>query len=125
MKERRTRKRNFVLLVLVFVLSYVPGCYYVGPPAPVVVTTPPPSSYDVAWDSALRAANEAGIQVTKADRSSGAIFGQRGSTSVNILVLTQSDGRTRVELNVRGAQQEASQISDQFYQAYERYMGRR
>jgi hypothetical protein len=121
----RAHIRVFFILMMLLASATTFGCYYVEAPPPVVVTRPPPLSYDMAWDNALRAANDTGIQVTNADKSSGTIFGERDSAGVNILVTRQHDGRIRVEVNVRGSQAEAGRIADDFYSAYDRYMGRR
>ena len=44
--------------------------------------------------------------------------------AATILVLLQADGRTRVELKLQGPLQTDPTLSDRFYSAYERYMGR-
>jgi len=113
---------NLTLLILIgFVTGS--GCYYYGPP-PYTVTSQPYASYDYVWDSAMRAAQDAGIQITSSNRSTGSAFGQREGVSVTIEVTQQSDGRTRVELTTKG-QSGTSAVADDFYRAYDRYMGRR
>jgi hypothetical protein len=123
---RRTivRKVNLTLLVII-ALVMGSGCYYYGPPT---YGTPPPSpyaSYDYVWDSAMRAAQDVGIQITSANKNTGAAFGQRDGVSVTIQVMQQSDGRTRVELTTKGSQSATSAVADDFYRAYDHYMGRR
>jgi hypothetical protein len=114
-----------VKLTLLFLIGFVmgSGCYYYGPP-PYGVTSPPYGSYDYIWDSAMRAAQDTGIQITSSNRGTGTAFGQRDGVSVTILVTQQSDGRTRVELTTKGSQSVTSAVADDFYRAYDRYMGR-
>jgi len=119
------KKKTLSLLLLIgFVLAS--GCYYYGP-APYYVAAPGPyapyASYDSIWDSATRAAQDVGIQITSTNRNAGMIFGQRDGTDVTIQVIRQSDGRTRVELTAKGNQ--GSGVANDFYRAYDAYMGRR
>jgi hypothetical protein len=86
---------------------------------------PPYPSYDYIWDSAIRAAQDVGIQITSSNRNTGTIFGQRDSVGVTIQVIHQTDGKTRVELTAEGARGSGSGVADDFYQAFNRYMGRR
>jgi len=117
------RRAVFMLLLAAVGLQ---GCYfYVGPPAAVVGTAPTVSSYDMAWDSALRAAGETGIEITSADRGSGTILGRREPIDVTITVLRQHDGKIRVEMDFRGNRSRTDRVADDFYRAYDRYMGRR
>ncbi len=118
-------KRASLTLLLLVGLVMGSGCYYYGPP-PYGVSYPQPyASYDYVWDSAMRAAQDVGIQITSANKSSGTAFGQRDMVSVTIQVTQQSDGRTRVELTTRGTQSGPSSVADDFYRAYDQYMGRR
>ena len=117
------KKVNLTWLFVVMGLVMGSGCYYYGP-APYPVTSPPYASYDYVWDSAMRAAQEVGIQITSSNRSTGTAFGERNRVSVTIQVTQQSDGRTRVELTTKGSQGGTSALADDFYRAYDRYMGR-
>ena len=102
------------------------GCYYYVPPA--VVTSPgspPYASYDYVWDSAMRAAQDVGIQITSSNRSTGTVFGQRDGIDVTIQVTHQADGRTRLEFSAKGTQPGTSDVADDFYRVYDTYMGRR
>ena len=111
-----------LLLLMGFIMGA--GCYYYGPP-PYGVPAQPYASYDYVWDSAMRAAQDVGIQITSANRSTGTAFGQRDRVSVTIQVMQQSDGRTRVELTTKSSQSGTSTVADDFYRAYDQYMGRR
>jgi hypothetical protein len=128
-REEKPRRRFMVKrAVFLSLLAAVglQGCYYyVGPPAAVVAPAPAVSSYDMAWDNALRAAGETGIEITSADRGTGTILGRRGPTDVTITVLRQSDGRIRVEMDFRGNRSRTDRVADDFYRAYDRTMGRR
>ena len=112
-----------LLLIIAFVMGS--GCYYYGPPPYATPSPPPYASYDYVWDSAMRAAQDVGIQITSANRSTGTAFGQRDRVSVTIQVTQQSDGRTRVELTTKSSQSGTSTVADDFYRAYDQYMGRR
>jgi hypothetical protein len=101
------------------------GCYYYAPPGAVVSPGQPYASYDYVWDSAMRAAQDVGIQITSSNKGTGAAFGQRDGVSVTFQVTQQSDGRTRVELTTKGSPSATSAVADDFYRAYDRYMGRR
>ena len=103
--------------LLVVMALIVQGCVYYAPP-------PGPSTYDRAWDSAARAAQDAGIQLSSADRATGQMLGTRGAIGARISVTRQADGTTRVELNLSGPLQSDPGLSDRFNAAYERYMGR-
>jgi len=115
---------NLALLLLMG-LVIVSGCYYYVPPT--VVASPdspyasPYVSYDYIWDNVMRAAHDAGIQITSSNRNTGMIFGQRDSVDVTIQVIQQADGRTRIELTINGSQRSGSTIVDDFYRAYDYY----
>jgi len=118
-------KKSSVALLLLVVSVIASGCYYYEP-YPVYYPPPPPyPSYDYIWDSAMRAAQDVGIQITSSNRSTGSAFGQRDAVSVTIQVTQQSDGRTRVELTTKGSPSATSAVADDFYRAYDHYMGRR
>ena len=121
------KTRCLIPIIVLFLLSVqLGGCYYYAGPAPGVVAPPPStSSDDVVWNNALRAAEEIGIQITSVDNGTGIISGKRGSTEVKVLVTRQHDGRTRVELDMKGQKQETQALANDFFGAYDRYMGRR
>ena len=128
MGDNMDRKRGFIFLMIFTFLGTVQlgGCYYyAGPPPGGVAPPPAASSYDVVWNNALRAAEEIGIQITSVDNGAGIIYGKRGSTDVKVLVARQNDGRTRVELDMKGQNPETQALASDFFGAYDRYMGRR
>ncbi len=118
------KKLNLALLVVTG-LVVISGCYYYVPPEVVSPPYPSYAPYDYVWDSAMRAAQDVGIQITSSNRNVGTIFGQRDRVGVTIQVTQQGDGRTRVELTAQGSRGSGSEVADDFYRAYDRYMGRR
>ena len=120
------KRRSIPIIVLLLLSVQLGGCFYYAGPAPMVVGPPPSgSSYDVVWNNALRAAEEIGIQVASVDNGAGIIYGRRGSTDVKVLVVRQNDGRTRVELDMKGDKPQTQALANDFFGAYDRYMGRR
>ena len=108
--------------ILMFVLgALLSGCVVYEPvPTPAYYG----SSYDRVWDSALGAAEDAGVKITSADRTTGIIRGVTGSTDVTISVTTQADGRIRVAFSSKGSTGEDAGLNDRFTRFYNRRMGR-
>ena len=82
------------------------------------------SSYDRVWDSALGAAGDAGVKITSADRTTGIIRGVTSSSDVTISVISQADGKTRVEFTSKGPKGHDPDLNDRFTSYYNRRMGR-
>jgi hypothetical protein len=82
-----------------------------------------PSTYDRAWNAALGAVHEVGVQVTAADSGSGMIRGTKDGNDVTVSVLRQADGSTRVQFDAKGSERDPG-LGNRFSQAYERRMGR-
>jgi len=102
-------------------VTTVAGCtYYQTVPAP----PSGPSAFDRAWNAALGAADDVGVSVSMADRTSGTIYGTAGAEEVTIRVFTQADGRVRVEFNVKSASGSDSVLAERLSSAYDRRMGR-
>lgn len=91
---------------------------------PVVVAPSGPNPFDRSWDAALGAADDTGVSVYSADRTSGVIHGVKDGSDVTIRVSTQADGRVRVEFNVKGISGEDKVLADRLTAAYNRRMGR-
>jgi hypothetical protein len=64
------------------------------------------------------------VQIAIADRTAGIIEGRRGNLTVKARVLTQADGRIRVEFNTGGNLSEDPGLSDRISRSYDVRMGR-
>jgi len=111
------------LLILMAFLTAVMGACVVYEPVPVPASSYG-SSYDRVWNSALGAAGDAGVKITSADRTTGIIRGVTSSTDVTISVITQADGRIRVEFSSKGPKGQDADLSDRFTRFYNSRMGR-
>jgi hypothetical protein len=108
-------------LVIAALLPFA-GC--VAPePEPVPVPVPVRSKFDRSFDAALGAATDAGVEVRSADRATGRIMGTKAGGEVTIDLVRQPDGRVKVEFNAPGST-ESKPLSERWFQAYERRMGR-
>ena len=96
------------------------GCVVYEP----VTTTSAPSKFDRSWNAALGAVQDAGVQIISAEPSTGVIRGTKDGIDVNALVVRQSDGAVRVQLDTKGPTQNDPGLANRFSQAYERRMGR-
>jgi hypothetical protein len=111
-----------LLALLVVVTALVGGCVVYEPV--YVPSSSYGSSYDRVWNSALGAAEDTGVKITSADRSTGTIRGVTSSSDVTILVISQADGRTRVEFSSKGPKGQDPDLSERFTGFYNRRMGR-
>jgi hypothetical protein len=109
------------LILIVVLTALVGGCVVYDP---VVMPPYSGSSYDRVWNSALGAAEDAGVRITSADRSTGTIRGVTNSSEVTILVISQADGRTRVEFSSKGPKGADADLNERFTGFYNRRMGR-
>ena len=107
-------------MVLAIVVILVSGCAK----EPVPVYAPPPSTFDRAWNAALSAARDEGVQVTSENRAGGVISGNRGEQEVTINVRTQADGSVRVEISQRGPKGADPGLAGRISRAYDSRMGR-
>jgi hypothetical protein len=109
------------LFILLIVLTGLwGGCAEQPAPAPVYYISP----FDRVWDSALGAAADAGVKITFQDRAAGVIRGTTNSADVTILVVTQADGRIRVEFSSKGPEGQDAGLSNRFTSFYNMRMGR-
>lgn len=113
-----------ILSVSLFSLFLLQSCVAYPPPPPPAPAVYPVSSYQVAWESALKAAEDVGIRITHADQATGTIEGQAERTAVTIHVNQQPNERIRLEVSLRGPSRDAY-IADEFHRAYEKRVGRR
>ena len=100
---------------------FVAGCV-VYQPAPVSV--PSTSSFERSWNAAIAAAQDVGVRITSEDRARGVMTGANDSRDVTINVMTQADGRVRVEISARGPQGGDANLANDISRAYDRRMGR-
>ena len=110
-----------LLTLMVVLTALVGGCVVYEP---VVVPAYSGSSYDRVWNSALGAAEDAGVKITSADRTAGIIRGVTNSADVTISVISQADGKTRVEFTSKGPKGQDPDLNDRFTRFYNRRMGR-
>lgn len=82
------------------------------------------STYDRAWNAALGAVQDAGVQVTSAEPGSGFIRGTKEGINVTVSVMRQADGRTRVQFDTKGPTERDPGLANRLSEAYERRMGR-
>ena len=122
MLRHRDLGRGALLTLLVILTALVGGCV-VYEPVPVPSSSYG-SSYDRVWNSALGAAEDAGVKITSADRATGTIRGVTPSSDVTILVISQADGRTRVEFSSKGPKGADAGLNERFTSYYNRRMGR-
>jgi hypothetical protein len=114
--------RTGLLCILIVILSsLLYGCVVYEP---VPVPAHYRSSYDRAWDNALGAAEDGGVEIASADRTAGIIQGSAGPTSVTISVTAQADGRVRVEFNTKGPKGQDTGLNERLVRYYNMRMGR-
>ena len=106
-------------IIVILGTAGLSGCV-VYEPVPVAS----PSKFDRAWNAALGAVQDAGVQITSAEPSTGVIRGTKDGIDVNTLVVRQSDGGARVQFETKGPTHNDPGLSNRFSQAYERRMGR-
>ena len=111
-----------LLTLMVVLTAFVAGCVVYEPV--YVPSSSYGSSYDRVWNSALGAAEDAGVKITSADRSTGTIRGITNSSDVTILVISQADGKTRVEFSSKGPKGADAGLNERFTSYYNSRMGR-
>ena len=116
----RARRVAVALLALAVLAAAGHGCVAY----PVAVTPAPADKYDRVWDSALRAADDVGIQIATAEKATGYMAGAKGPIQAQVFVLRQADGSVRVQLDLKGPLEQDPGLADRFSRAYDRYMGR-
>ena len=110
------------LLMLLFGLSgaMLTSCVVYEP----VAVAPSPSTFDRAYSAALGGLQDAGVQVTSADPTTGLIRGVRDGINASVAVTRQADGTVRVQLDTSGQTERDPDLHARFTQAYNRRMGR-
>jgi hypothetical protein len=82
------------------------------------------STYDRAWNAALGAMQDAGVQMTSAEPSTGSIRGTKDGMDVSAFVVRQADARIRVQFDVKGPAGRDPGLAARLSENYERRMGR-
>jgi hypothetical protein len=72
----------------------------------------------------MSAAEDTGVKITSADRTTGIIRGVTSSSDVTISVISQADGKTRVDFSSKGPKGQDPDLNDRFTRFYNRRMGR-
>ena len=109
----------FILCALALPCALLTGCVVYEP-----YPYGGPSTYDRAWYAALGGVQDAGVQVTSAEPSTGLIRGTKDGIAVTVAVVRQADGTTRVQFDAKGPTERDPGLGNRFSQAYERRMGR-
>ena len=119
-----TNVRTVVLGIAVAAAFMLQGCY-VPPPAPVPAPRSVPERFEQSWQAARGAASDVGVRITREDRASGTLLGERGSSKVSITVAPQADQTIHVGFSVTGGESsQDAKLREQLTQAYQRRMGR-
>jgi hypothetical protein len=111
--------RFWIMMIIAATILLLAGCATQEP-----TPAPPPSSFDRAWNAALGAAQDEGVQITSADRVTGMITGVRGQQEIRMNLQTQADGNVRVEMSARGPKGSDPGLAGRISRAYDRRMGR-
>src|SRR5262245_24618505 len=91
---------------------------------PVPAYYPGGSNFDRAWNAALGGVQDAGVQVSSAEPSTGVIRGTKEGIDVVVNVVRQADGSVRTQFYAKGPTQRDPGLGDRFSRAYDRRMGR-
>ena len=83
-----------------------------------------PSQFDRSFAAALSAAQDIGIQVRSADPDTGEIDAVRPGVRVAIQVQAQPRGDVRVEFTAPGSTEANPKLSERWFSAYQRRLGR-
>lgn len=110
--------RTLLIIVSCLAVFQIGACVVYEP---VPAYSSGPSNFDRAWQAAVGAAQDAGVHVASAERSTGAIRGSKDGSDVSIAVARQADGSVRVQFD---STSKDAGLADRFSRAYERRMGR-
>jgi hypothetical protein len=116
-----TARRAVVSAGLAVAAALLAGCV-VYEPVPVGVAAP--STWERSWSAAAGAMRDQGVTITQEDRAAGVVRGTRGGINVTGRVLTQADGRVRVQFDTTGATSSDPTLIDRITSSYNARMGR-
>jgi hypothetical protein len=106
-----------ILVACVLGLAQLGGCVAYEP---VPAYPPPATTFERAWNAALDALDDTGVQTMSADRAAGRIRGIKNRTDVFVYVARQDDGNIRVEIEARSLQGEDAGLARRISEAYKR-----
>ena len=111
------------VVAVAVLLSLLGGCYVYDPYYPYPHQAPPPK-FDQAWAATLGAFVDQGVEIQQQDKANGVVTGRRGGVNINARLVTQADGRVRVEINAGGNLSEDPGLPDRVSRSYDARMGR-
>jgi hypothetical protein len=122
------KKTLGIALASLAFIAPLPGCVvydpYPGAYVPVAAPGPTPTqSFNRAWNAALDALKDAGVQVTSSNPKTGVIRGATNQADVDMTLLQQVDGTIRVEIEARSGQSKDTGLASRISEAYKRRMG--
>ena len=101
---------SVVLLAISLWCAPLAGCVVYEVP-----TTPSPGVFDRAWSAALGGMQDAGVQVTSADPTTGLIRGTKDGIDATAIVARQADGSVRVQFDAKGpTQRDPSDLAESY-----------
>ena len=101
------------------------ACYTAPAYTPVSTSQSLAEKFEKSWQAARAAAFDEGVRVTYEDRPTGTLRGDKGSSNVEITVVTQADGSIHVGFSATGpSSADAASLQDRLTRAYQRRMGR-
>src|SRR6476661_3042495 len=92
---------------------------------PVPVSSQPTvqQRFDRSWAAATGAMSDQGLTITSQDRGAGVMRGERGGTTITIILQTLPDGRIQVKFDSKGNNSDPGLIQ-RVSDSYDRRMGR-
>lgn len=114
-------RRAMLRTGLAVAAALLAGCV-VYEPVPVGVAAP--SAWERSWSAAAGAMRDQGVTITQEDRAAGVMRGTRGGINITGRVLTQADGRIRVQFDTTGATSSDPTLIDRITSSYNARMGR-
>jgi hypothetical protein len=115
---------SLVRVVAVAALSLLGGCYAYDPYYHPYPHHALPPKFDQAWTATLGAFVDQGVEIQTQDKANGVVTGRRGGVNINAKLVTQADGRVRVEINAGGNLSEDPGLPDRVSRSYDARMGR-
>ncbi|HLX21973.1 MAG TPA: hypothetical protein VKR38_01400 [Usitatibacter sp.] len=108
-----------ILLAMALAAGLASCVVYDYPPYGYTTTAPGPSAYERAWNNAMGALVDQGVNIGNQDRAAGLIEGNRGNIRVTARLISQPDGAVRVEFNAGGALSEDPGLPDRISRSYD------